>query len=496
MRVVDKVPEFRKFASLVFLTPMRFVLYLSFFLIAGSSFAQSGYRFNFKINGLHDTTAYLAYYYGESTFVRDTARVSTTGTFRFDGDQVLRHGVYFVVLNKTRLFEFVVGEKQSFTLSSDTSDLVGKMVVEGDIDNQLFFDNMRFNMARHKEAEPYIKAIQDTVLSDDEKKAAREAFSKINDKVVDFQDNIIEKHPKTLTARLLKAGKQVKIPDPPTLGNGSIDSTFQLRWYREHFFDNFDLGDDAMIQMPRPLYQQKVNEYLDRLYIQHPDSVWRGIQHVVNLAKRNQETYKYAVWVCVLKYQQPEIMGMDEVYVDLYDAYFASGEMDFWANEKLKKNLKDQADRLRKSLVGRQGANLIMQDLNLKPRELYDMPNKYTILYIFDPDCHACKEETPKLVDFYSKTKFDVGVFAVSADTSMAKMRDYIRDMKMKWVTVNGPRTYVGPYQDLYDANSTPTLYVLDRKKKIIGKKIPSEKLEEFLTQYERIEKARAEGKL
>jgi hypothetical protein len=71
----------------------------------------------------------------------------------------------------------------------------------------------------------------------------------------------------------------------------------------------------------------------------------------------------------------------------------------------------------------------------------------------------------------------------------MAKMRDYIRDMKMTWITVNGPRTYVGPYQDLYDAQTTPVLYVLDEKKKIIAKKVPAEKLDDFLTQYERFHK-------
>jgi len=132
-----------------------------------------------------------------------------------------------------------------------------------------------------------------------------------------------------------------------------------------------------------------------------------------------------------------------------------------------------------------------MQDLNRKPRSMYDIKNKYTILFIFDPDCAHCKEETPKLVSFYDKKKFDVEVYAVSADTSMAKMRDYIREMKMKWITVNGPRTYVGPYQDLYDAVTTPSLYVIDDKKKIIAKKVPAEKLEDFFAQYEKFQKAK-----
>jgi thiol-disulfide isomerase/thioredoxin len=458
--------------------------------------AQTGYKIKFKVDGLKDTTAYLGYYYGESTFVKDTATVNHSGEFAFEGRQSLPQGVYFLVLNKTRIFELVVGQSQNFTLETNTSDYVKHMKVTGDVDNKLFFDNMIFNMERHQEAEPYLTVLQDSTLSEEQKKDAREAFMKINEKVLAYQEKVINEHPATLTARIFKANKPVKIPDPPKKADGSIDSTFQLRWYREHFFDYFDLADDALIRMPRPIYQEKINEYLDKLYAPQADTLKKALNRVITKAKKNQETYKYAVWVSVLKFQNPEIMGLDEVFVHLNDTYFASGEMNFWANDQMRKNLKEHADRLRKSLIGQKGANLIMQDINLKPRALYDIKNKYTVLYIFDPDCGSCKKETPKLVNFYSHKKFDLEVFAVSADTSMVKMKDYIKEMNMKWITVNGPRTYVGPYQDLYDANTTPTLYVLDNQKKIIGKKIPAEKLDDFLTQYERIQRLRASGKL
>jgi thiol-disulfide isomerase/thioredoxin len=467
---------------------------LLFFSVA--CLAQSGYNIRFKVDGLKDTTAYLGYYYGESTFVKDTARVNGAGEFGFQGNQTLPQGVYFLVLNKTRIFELLVGRNQNFSLETSTSDYVQNMKVTGDIDNKLFFENMVFNMERHKEAEPYLKIIQDSTVHESEKKEARENFGKINEKVLAYQERVINEHPTTLTARIFKSNKPIKIPDPPRNADGSIDSTFQLKWYREHFFDYFDLADDALIRMPRPIYQEKVNEYLDKLFAPQADTLKKAIAYLVSKAKKNPETYKYSVWVTVLKYQNPEIMGLDEVFVHLNDTYFESGEMSFWANESMRKNLSEHADRLRKSLIGQKGANLIMQDINLKPRELYNIKNKYTVLYIFDPDCGSCKKETPKLVDFYNKKKFDVEVYAVSADTSMVKMRNYIKEMNMKWITVNGPRTYVGPYQDLYDANTTPTLYVLDSQKKIIGKKIPAEKLEDFLTQHERIQRLRATGKL
>ena len=470
---------------------LTLILFLSL-----NCFAQSGYNIRLKVDGLKDTTAYLGYYYGESTFVKDTARVNHSGEFAFDGKQTLPQGVYFLVLNKTRIFEFVVSQNQHFSLNTSTADYVKNMRVTGDVDNKLFFENMLYNMERHTEAEPYLKVIQDSTLNEEQKKEARENFMKVNEKVLAYQDQVIKAHPATLTARIFKANKPIKIPDPPKNADGSIDSTFQLRWYREHFFDYFDLADDALIRLPRPIYQEKINEYLDKLYAPQADTLKNALKKVISKAKKNQETYKYAVWVSVLKFQNPEIMGLDEVYVHLYDTYFASGEMSFWANEQVRKNLKEHADRLRKSLIGQKGANLIMQDVALKPRALYDIKNKYTVLYIFDPDCGSCKKETPKLVDFYNKRKFDLEVYAVSADTSMVKMRDYIKEMNMKWITVNGPRTYVGPYQDLYDASTTPTLYVLDSQKKIIGKKIPAEKLDEFLTQHERIQRLKASGKL
>lgn len=466
-------------------------------LLLSLAASGQGYKIQFKVDGLKDTTAYLAYYYGESTFVRDTARVNGKGEFTFDGKEPLPQGVYMLVLDKTRVMEMVVGKTQQFSMATKAEDYVKHMVVTGDEDNKLFFENMRFNMERHKEAEPFLTVLRDSTLREDQKKDAQAAFNKINERVLAWQEELVTKHPTTVTGRIFKSGKPVQVPEPPKKPDGTIDSTFQLRWYREHFFDNFDLADDALIRMPRPVYQEKINEYLDRLFVPQPDSLRKGIDFVISKAKKNRETYKYAVWLMVLKFQNPEIMGLDEVYVNLFDKYFASGEMSFWVNASLQKNLKEHADRLRKSLVGKTAPNLIMQDSQFQPRSMYDIKNKYTILFIFDPDCGHCREETPKLVSFYNKKKFDAQVYAVSIDTSMAKMRDFAKEYKMNgMIMVNGPRTYVGPHQDLYDAITTPSVYIIDRNKKIIGKKVPCEKLEEFFEQYERIERLRTAGKL
>jgi thiol-disulfide isomerase/thioredoxin len=462
----------------------------------GTKAPDTGYKLDFRIKELKDTTVLLGYYYGESTFVRDTARSDKEGKFSFTGPKRLERGVYFLVLNRTKLFDpgFVVGQDQQFLMETSGPDYIRNMKVTGDEDNKLFFENMVFNGDRHKEAEPFMKTLRDSTLTEAQKKEAREGFANVDKKVQAHQVELVKKYPQTVTAKLVNANRRVEVPDPPKRADGTIDSMFQYRYYKKHFFDNFDITDDALIRLPSPAYQEKVAEYLDKLVLQTPDSLMAAIDDLASRVKANPETYKYLVYSCVYKYQRPSIMGLDEVFVRIFDKYYASGEMDFWVNATMKKTMKDYADKLRHSLVGKTGANLVMQDQSFQKRALYDIKKKYALIYFFDPDCGHCKEETPRLVNFYKsqKDKFNLEVFAVSLDTSMVKMRDYIRDMKMTWITVNGPRSYQGSLFDHYYAETTPMLYILDDKKKIIAKGLPAERIEEFLTNYEKFEKRRA----
>jgi thiol-disulfide isomerase/thioredoxin len=471
----------------------KFILFL--IACSVSAFSQSGYKINFKIKGWKNNAAYLGTYYGETTGIKDTAQVNPSGEFTFDNKTSLAQGVYMLVVkNKSlsKIFDFVVSDDQFFSLETDTSDFVQHMKVIGDEDNKLFFENIAYNIERNKEAESIMKIVKDSTLKEDQKKEARAGLNKLNDKVLAHQKDVISKYPKTMTARLLKTSQIVAIPDPPKLPNGKIDSTFQLKYYRQHFFDNFDLSDDALLHLPQPLYEQKIKEYLEKLFTPQPDSVTKAIDGLVDKAKSNKETYNYLVRSCLIHYQQPEIMGLDEVFVNVYDKYFATGEMDSWANAKTKQNLKEIADKIRSCMIGHTGANLIMQDQNFQPKSMYDIKAKYTILFIFKPSCGHCREETPKLVDFYikNKTKYNFEVFAVATDTSMKEMRAFIKEFKTPWITVDGPRFYVNEQKEhfskLYNSDTTPTIFVLDDKKKIIAKKIGVGQLDDFLMKHEK----------
>jgi peroxiredoxin len=477
---------------------MRFNFLIVFVLAALASMAQSGYKLDFKIKGLKDTTVYLGYYLIENNYIRDTARVDKNGAFTFDGKKNLDHGTYFLVLDskkdRIRLFDFMMSADQQFAMETNTEDYNLKMKVTGDEDNRLFFENIAFSAERQKEAEPFIKILRDTTLKEDKKKEAREGFKNISKKVFARQNELIAKYPTSNTARLFKATKELEIPDPPKKADGTIDSSFQFRYYRDHYFDNFNLADDANLRMPRPFYRDKIYDYLDRLVVPNPDSLTKAIEKLVAKAKPNKETYKYLVWICMGHFQNSKIMGLDEVYVNLVDKYIANGEMDYWLDQSTKKSIVDIAGKVRLAMIGRPAPNLLMQDQNLEPRSMYDIKSKYTILFYFKPDCGHCREEAPKLVDFIAKnkTKFNLELFAVSSDTSMQKMKDFTKEMKLPGIVVNGPRSYNKThFQQLYYSETTPSLYIIDDKKKIIARHLGVENLPDFFEKHERFIKSK-----
>ena len=112
-------------------------------LLSSQLSAQNGYDIKFKINGLKDTTAYLAYYFGSGQYYKDTTMVNDKGEAFFEGNDTLAHGMYSFIQNGAKQFDFFVTDQQ-FEMSSDTSNLISNMKVKESFENEIFFEYMKF----------------------------------------------------------------------------------------------------------------------------------------------------------------------------------------------------------------------------------------------------------------------------------------------------------------------------------------------------------------
>jgi thiol-disulfide isomerase/thioredoxin len=124
------------------------------------------------------------------------------------------------------------------------------------------------------------------------------------------------------------------------------------------------------------------------------------------------------------------------------------------------------------------------------PVSLYDIKSKYTLVYFWDPSCGHCKKVTPKLSELYKTKGKELGleVLAVYIEADTSEWFKYIKENELNWINA-ADLLGKSNFRKYYDIYSTPVIYLLDRNKKIIAKRIDVEKLEDFIKNYERFNK-------
>jgi thiol-disulfide isomerase/thioredoxin len=105
----------------------------------------------------------------------------------------------------------------------------------------------------------------------------------------------------------------------------------------------------------------------------------------------------------------------------------------------------------------------------------------YTILYFWDPDCGHCKKATPKVKAYYDKVRSKgVQVYAVCTEVEMEKWKAFIKENNLDWINVADPKLQ-NNFRAEFDIKTTPQIFILDKDKKIIAKKIDEETLEKIM---------------
>jgi len=461
---------------------MRKKLFLSVFIlfVASLAFADEHYEIKINIKDYQDSSLLLTSYYGNRVILVDTAFTNRPGLFTFSGSEALPQGIYMAVSNKkTKLFEFVVGEDQDFKLTTDTVNYSMNLFVEGSEENKLFFDYMHFNQKLYfKNQDLQEKLVRTTPGSADYVKV-QQAIDSVNLLAGEYKMNVIDENPQLLVAALFKSMREVEIPESV---QNSPDSSATYRYFKKHYWDYLDLSDSRMLRTP--VLTKKVDFYFDQLVVRHPDSVIAAIDLVIEKARPSNEVVSWLVWNFTSEYQNPEYMGFDVVFIHLVDEYFSKEEIENLTPSVLE-NLQDRADKMRPLLLGEEAPNLILIDTTGNYQSFFSLENEYVLLYFWDYDCGICKKESEVLKKFYKDTDLDVEIYAVNVNGDLDKWKSSVIEKELKWVNVNGTRSVTQNFHDLYDTYGTPVIFILDKDKKIIAKKIGADQVEDFLEYQE-----------
>ena len=461
---------------------------LSIFTLSKSSgkIKDQGFDISVQINHFPDTVAYLGYHFGDQKFVKDTSRVYDKNILHFKGSEDLKTGIYFVY-SASVYFEVIMNE-QKFSIKTDTADIMNHMEITGSRENELFNKFQQF-MAEKQQSS---RKLSETINAMDQAKNAQEIadlksqLTDIGKEIEAYQDNLIKNNTGTFVAKLVLAMKKPQVPDPPKNAQGEIiDKSFQFYYYKNHFFDHFDLSDPSLLRTP--LYQPKVDEYTEKLTYQHPDSINKGVDFLLKAAGNNEETFRYMLVKLTNKYETSNIMGMERVFVYLAENYYLKGKA-YWADSSLLAKFEKRVKELKPNLVGNIAPDMVLRDTLMRPVRLSSIDSRFIVLYFYDPDCGHCKKATPQLRNSYERLKQkNVEVIGACTVTDIDKWKSYIKENHLNWINAADPYLQSNFRAD-YDIKSTPTIYVLNKDKEIIAKRIGVEQIEDFIDRMIEIE--------
>lgn len=461
-----------------------------------------GYEIEVKLNGIKDTSAILAHYLNKTMYPDDTAYIDLHGKGIFKGKKVLPEGLYIIYLPSSKYFELIIGKDQIFSLETDTYDLINNLKVHGSTENEVFCDFQRYMISKKAVVLKYQDSIR-SAKNDVERQKARKEIENLNNERISKIKKINADDPDLFVATFLKATIDIEAPEPPRDNDGKIDSTWQYWYFRNHYFDNFNISDPRLLRTP--LYEEKVMYYLEKVIPHFTDTINNEVDKLIDKTRNDSTLFRFMLVTLFNYYGKSQIMGMDAVQVHIAEKYYLTDA--WWNDKKFKDELKERVSALEPLLLGKVAPDI---QLRLVPAEhfisaasdtalkkyphagsffnLHEVESNYTVLIFWEATCGHCKVAVPKMYQIYKDTlqKMGVKVIAISTlfgEDGKVEWVDFVNQHKLyDWINAWNPYDY--HFKLIYDVKSTPQIFILNKNKEIIGKRIGPEDVVDLINSY------------
>jgi len=494
-----------------------------------SVFSQA-YKIDVTFINLKNQDVIIGHHFNSQLIPDDTITLNNKGYGVFKGNEAFPGGMYFLFLPNKTYFDFLLDKDQQFSVIGDTTDFLNTVSFKGSEENTVFMEYQRSLRDASMRQNDLMKLREENKTNKDKLKKIDEDLTKIREEMEGYYKKVISEYSGMFFSKFLRATRRVEVPKEIT------DKQQQYFYFRNHYFDPFDISDPRLLRTP--IYEGTIDMYLDKVLMQHPDTLISEIDMLIEKSRTNDELFRFMLVHLFNKYASSQIMSSENVYVHIAEKYYIPEAE--WSDPEFINNLKKKINRKKKSLIGlkAQDINFRMVPLdtirintlisknevlkndglqvekseadsliknNLKIEllkeyffefkeigSLYSSDAEYTILWFWTPDCSHCKTETPLFYNLFLEKKLNeknVEVFSIYMQKDITDWKKFsknnedwlkfIRKHKFdEWTNLWNPFDL---FRRNFDITSSPVLYVLDKDKKIIAKRIGYEQAIELI---------------
>ncbi len=436
-----------------------------------------------KMKGLKDTTLFLANYYGDKILKADSVRLNHEGAGMLEREKLYKEGLYLFYLNDKNYFEFLMGNDQQFSIEADFKNSTQNKF-NGAAESVAFHEYQSYLNKQKAKQIHYQNRLKQLQPKGDSIPIYQKELAELNDSMERYWRETSSKYKGTFLADFFLS-MMIPVADEPIIP-ASAKNPDSLKWVhkytfmKDHYWDNFNFAQSGLIRTP--LFQEKLNTYFKNMILQIPDSLIQPMIRVIEKSRQNEEVYRYVFLYLLNESNQSQIMGMDKVFVVLSEKYVLNDPKS-WLDTAVVSKIRERVIAVKPNLIGNTAPELKLQDSEGNYYSLRQMNAKFTLLYFWEPDCNHCQKTTPQLnKDLFQELKGKgVDIYAVLTQNNKEKWMKAVQEYKIQeWTNVWDPM-YTSNFRRLYDVTSTPIIYILDKNKKIVAKRLDVESAVKFL---------------
>jgi len=282
---------------------------------------------------------------------------------------------------------------------------------------------------------------------------------------------------------------EIIVPDTfllPHIPEIMKDPEERAKYLVMHYWDRFDFTDQNLIRRPE-ITEQAFVDYINILgYVSNEEA---DASLIYTLRKAEIDTMMYVHFTELFEkylYEPNSPFRNEEFYLPVLQEVVNSPLL----TEELRSRYGFQQEMARKNRIGDSANDFTYTVSSGQSFRLYDLKSEYTLLMFTNPGCSTCAAVTEHLnksrelndaLALNSSTRTMLTILALSPDNDLQEWSAHLPEIPRHWVYAYDKSGEIEA-KKLYDIKAFPTLYLLDKDKKVVLKDTSIEMIELFFS--------------